>query len=94
MKHWRTKGNGYQAFDFEITPATPHKGYQAGFSGAPTMEAMDGMLQLGTITASTRDLIYHFKNLYNVIQYVGIYIISIEHISLLFTESHLSLVNV
>jgi hypothetical protein len=38
------------------------------------------MVQLDTITASTSDLIHHFKNLY--IQYTGTYIVSMEHILL------------
>jgi len=37
-------------------------------------------VQLDTITASTSDLIHHFKNLY--IQYTGTYIVSMEHIFL------------
>jgi len=40
----KDEGKRIPSIDFEITPATPHKGYQAGFGGTPTMEAMDGML--------------------------------------------------
>jgi hypothetical protein len=43
-------------------------------------------LQLDTITASTRDIIHYLKDLY--IQYVGMYIVSREHIFLLCKELH------
>jgi hypothetical protein len=49
-------------------------------------------VQLDTITASTRDLIHHLKNLY--IRYMGTYIVSIEHIFSFAKNYVLSLVSI